>query len=1024
LLQGEAFLFFREKLRLRLTGFEKWPITRVIAPIGRWGAFVKATFSFGTGLCSGVFRSAWLRGCAYGAAALLLCAPVAMAQSLAPAGGITFLGAQRTVGATGLSRPFGAAADTAGNIYIADEAANFVVKVPPQGSQSVVSVAPLTLSGPFAVVVDRAGNLYISDDGNNRVVKVPATGGAATVFATVNSPNGLAVDASGNVFVVDNIDGTIVKITSAGVKSNFETGVSNAVAVAVDAAGNVYVADPSRSTVTKFPAGGGAGTMVGSGLTDQSGIAVDGSGNVYVAVSGEGTGIVEIAPGGSQTILATTGLNAPEFMTIDANYNLYIPDATNGNVIEFSLKSVNLGFANVCASGAPTPCSQTAVLNFSVVEDGVSNVSVVTVGDLGFDFSAEASTCNGETSPCAVTVQFAPTGPGMRQGAVKLADEGAEAELSFPVYGTGVGAYAGYQPALTSPPFGTDGFQDPTAVAVAGAGVFQGGPIFIADDEACVIWIAAAEVEDFQVFAGTYGQCTYSGDGGAATSATLNSPEDIILDGAGNLYIADAGNARVRKVDINGVITTVAGTGTAGFTGDGGAAASAELNNPIGVGLDAAGNLYVADSFNERVRKIDLNGIITTAAGNGTSGYSGDGGAATSAEMSFPTAVRADAAGNLYIGDGDNSVVRKVDVTGKITTIAGDAEEGCGDNGDGGPATSAQLSFPAYLSIDAAGELFISDVGNGNVRLVSPNGIISTYPVPTDFPVDFQIDPTGNVAMVDPEEEAMTLQVRALPLGFSYGSQNVNTTSDPQDATVTNIGNQPLAITQIQPPTGFVTNGADTTCSTESSLALGASCILGIGFDPPTAGDYDDNVVVTDNSLGPAGQQQVIEVNGTGVATLTSTATALAASPTTAFAGQTVTLTATITPTPTGTLGSVEFCLGTPGPTVVVRRAARPTAAGMRAWMAHTPVAENSNNTCGSLTLVGTADVTANGTAVLPVTTLPVGTDNVTAVFSGTSTLGTSTSSAQMVTINAPAETTTVLNVSPSPRARRDKRSR
>src|SRR5262249_9794658 len=154
---------------------------------------------------------------------------------------------------------------------------------------------------------------------------------------------------------------------------------------------------------------------------------------------------------------------------------------------------------------------------------------------------------------------------------------------------------------------------------------------------------------------------------------------------------------------------------------------------------------------------VDLNGTITTVAGNGTPGYSGDNGPAKNAEMNFPSAVRVDANGNIFIADGSNSVVRKVDPTGTITTIAGDQSEGCGDTGDGGPATSAQLSFPGYLSIDAAGELFITDLGNSNVRLVSPSGTISTVVVPTVFPIDFQIDPTGNIAMVDPEEEALTL---------------------------------------------------------------------------------------------------------------------------------------------------------------------------------------------------------------------------------------------------------------------------
>ena len=205
--------------------------------------------------------------------------------------------------------------------------------------------------------------------------------------------------------------------------------------------------------------------------------------------------------------------------------------------------------------------------------------------------------------------------------------------------------------------------------------------------------------------------CGYAGDGGTATgSAELNSPEDVALDGAGNLYIADAQNNVIRKVDRNGKISTVAGNNELdrGFSGDGGPATSAALAYPDGIALDSAGNLYIADTGNNRIRKVDLAGTSRLSRAAVQRSYSGDGGAATSAELSIPIGVRVDSAGNLFIADSGNNVIRKVDLTGKITTVAGNFEMGSGYSGDNGPATSAQLNFPVFVSVDAAGELFIS----------------------------------------------------------------------------------------------------------------------------------------------------------------------------------------------------------------------------------------------------------------------------------------------------------------------------
>jgi hypothetical protein len=185
----------------------------------------------------------------------------------------------------------------------------------------------------------------------------------------------------------------------------------------------------------------------------------------------------------------------------------------------------------------------------------------------------------------------------------------------------------------------------------------------------------------------------YSGDGGPATSAQLSEDAyGVAVDASGNIYIADYENNRIRKVSAAGIITTVAGNGSAGYSGDGGPATSAQLDLPSGVAVDATGNLYIADTFNSRIRKVSAAGIITTVAGNGSIGYSGDSSPATSARLSYPLGVAVDATGNLYIADSYNHRIRKVSAAGIITTVAGNGSPGY--HGDGGPATSAQLNRP------------------------------------------------------------------------------------------------------------------------------------------------------------------------------------------------------------------------------------------------------------------------------------------------------------------------------------------
>lgn len=184
----------------------------------------------------------------------------------------------------------------------------------------------------------------------------------------------------------------------------------------------------------------------------------------------------------------------------------------------------------------------------------------------------------------------------------------------------------------------------------------------------------------------------YGGDGGPATGAQLNSPTGVAIDVVGNIYIADRENSRVRKVSSSGIMTTIAGDGTLGFSGDGGPAILAKLNVPTALTVDSLGNVYIADQVNERVRKVSVSGIITTVAGNGVQGFSGDNGLATSAKLYSPIGVALDAQQNLYIADAGNNRIRKVSSSGIITTIAGNGETGF--SGDGGPAVNAAIYNP------------------------------------------------------------------------------------------------------------------------------------------------------------------------------------------------------------------------------------------------------------------------------------------------------------------------------------------
>ena len=564
-------------------------------------------------------------------------------------------------------------------------------------------------------------------------------------------------------------------------------------------------------------------------------------------------------------------------------------------VVTTTQPSVNF---DAVAVGAATGATQT--LSFTVpLGITLGSISAVTEGASNLDFTVVpgGTTCASGTTAatCVVRVQFLPMAPGTRMGALVLTDQSSNTLITVPVYGTGSGPMVAFGPGIISTVAGngTVGYSGDGGSAVSSELAY---PMGVAVDGAGNLYIADGYYNNrirkvtpggtITTVAGN-GVAGYNGDNIAATSAELSDPSGVAVDGAGNLYIADLGNSRIRKVTPDGTITTMAGNGTAGYNGDNIAATSAEITYPEGVAVDGAGNLYIADYSYSRIRKVSAaTGLITTVAGNGTSGYNGDNIPATNAELNSPMGLAVDGAGNLYIADYRNERIRKVTPGGTITTVAGDgytASNGQGGySGDGGPATSAELNLPYGVAVDASGNLYIVDDNNGRIRKVTPDGIITTVAgnggyfyngdnMPSTSatlwtPWGVAVDGAGNLFIADTSNNRIRkVDVSDAP-SLTFASTNVGAASAAQDVTVLNSGNAPLNISQISTAANFSLGGSDTSCSSSSqTLAPAASCVLGIEFTPASAGSINGSVVLTDNALNAGAAIQTIALQGTGL---------------------------------------------------------------------------------------------------------------------------------------------------------------
>ncbi len=572
----------------------------------------------------------------------------------------------------------------------------------------------ISVGDPARVATDAAGNFYFAGlhaifkvDGSGAITRIAGTGrpgvsgeGGPAVAAQVNEPVGIAVDAAGNLYFSERDANQIRKVSPDGIITRFAgTGqagyagdggpaaqafLNGPMGLTVDAKGNLFVADTNNHVIRKIAPDGTISTIAGVGY---SGYSHDGE------------------------AATAAHLNTPEGVAVDASGNLFIADTYNNRirvvhpngVIETYVANGYPGYSGDGGEAAQA----TLFLPTDVATDAAGNLFIADLGNNRIRRVADG---------------VIDTLAGTSRGSLVAGEAAVAVRLNGP---SGIAVDSSENVYFTQGSLGS------------GSGLQLGDNLVWKVTPEGVVEIAAGNALN-----------SFSGDFGPAVTAQMDQPAGTALDAGGNLYFADTQNHRIRKVSPGGTITTVAGNAVAGFSGDGGPATLALLNSPTGVALDSAGNLFIADTGNNRVRMVFPNGVIGTVAGNGNAAFYGDGSRAIVASLNAPRGVAVGRDDELYIADTGNHRIRRVDGSGILDTVVG---RGRGFGGDGGPPANALLRFPSDLAFGPDGAMYIADQGNGRIRKVGSDGLIRTLAGDTD-PIDtagVSVDVSGNVYVSD-----------------------------------------------------------------------------------------------------------------------------------------------------------------------------------------------------------------------------------------------------------------------------------
>ena len=640
----------------------------------------------------------------------------------------------------------GLSADSAGNLYIADAAGHRVRRVSPSGIVTSIAgdgnpgfagdgsaSAQSQLSAPYDIVAGPNGVLYIADYQNLRVRRISADGVIQTVAGGGErprsvegqalgirflGPRNLALDPAGNLYISDfgdhrvyclSSDGRIQAIAGNGIRGAGKDGpallseLDSPAGLALGPNGALYIADSGNGRIRRV-LNGHITTITAARDNKQVliapvSLAIDYASHLYVVDSRDEGGsrrdvLWRISPSGEAMLLYETGAGGPSApdriraVCLDPRGAIYL--GGGGLVVRLT----GLGQASPVAGGG----------NFRTVRDGSPALSSYLFGPRGIAVDAAGGICFAEPLDARVRC---------------LTPDG---RLRF-FAGGGSDSPGDGGPAASARLF------SPVALAASGSGV-----MYIADSLGHRL--RAVRPSGIMFSLAGNGTPGLSDDSVDAAYSLVNRPSGVAAGAEGDVYFSDQGNLRVRKITRAGRIVTVAGSGVRGYYGDGGPAAQAQLNFPGALALDASGNLFITDTGNHVVRRVTPAGLITTYAGSGVRGFSGDGGLATQAALNLenPGALAVDAAGSLYVADTRNNRIRCVTPGGLIFTVAGTGEPGF--RGDGGPAADARLNLPAGLAVDASGNLLVADTGNHRIRLLSR---LAVPPAPVELPEEVAV---------------------------------------------------------------------------------------------------------------------------------------------------------------------------------------------------------------------------------------------------------------------------------------------